>query len=296
MQEKYKKKTKTKAKQSRHWAVTFWEDPIAVEDKKIRYAIYGKEVCPKTEKVHWQSYVEFEAPVSMVAVKKIYEQKTAHVEPRRADREAARKYCMKDKDFKEVGKWIKGQGHRTDLDDIVDKLKDGARLEDIVMDHTKTYCKYRNGIKDVAGYCAKKQAKTFRKVEVLVYHGKAGTGKTRKAVEENEDHYILDSPEGSTLWWDGYEGQKTLIIDEFYGWVAYQKLLRILDGYQQRLAVKGGFTYALWDKVIITSNDAPTNWYGEIKEALGRRITSVIDFSVEKENEVVPCNTVMGLC
>ncbi len=109
-----------------------------------------------------------------------------------------------------------------------------------------------------------------------VIWGEAGSGKTRMAVENNPNHYMLSVPQAGNLWWDGYEGEDVLIIDDFYGGIQYALLLRILDGYQLRIPIKGGFTYALWTKIIITSNKDPREWYQRgYTKALARRINKI---------------------
>jgi hypothetical protein len=107
-----------------------------------------------------------------------------------------------------------------------------------------------------------------------VYHGPPGTGKTRKALEENKEYYLLDNS-GGPVWFDGYEGEETLVIDDFYGWIKYNFILRLLDGHPCRLPIKGGFTYAGWTTVIITSNVHPDSWYKCDTQAMHRRITSI---------------------
>lgn len=81
------------------------------------------------------------------------------------------------------------------------------------------------------------------------------------------------------MWFDGYEGEETLIIDDFYGWCPHSMLLRVLDRYPFRCPVKGGFTWGLWKNVIITSNKHPKDWYEKFDwrddEALRRRIHAI---------------------
>lgn len=69
------------------------------------------------------------------------------------------------------------------------------------------------------------------------------------------------------------------MIDEFYGsWMKYNVLLRVLDGHPLRLEVKGGFTWAAYTHVFITSNACVGAWYHRDDiSALKRRITEVID-------------------
>lgn len=83
-------------------------------------------------------------------------------------------------------------------------------------------------------------------------------------------------------WWDGYDGEETLLIDEFYGQLKVSRMLALLDGYQCRLPVKGNFTYAQWTKVYITSNTKASEWYTnipvQVSDALQRRISDEIEF------------------
>ncbi|KAL0152209.1 hypothetical protein M9458_051932 [Cirrhinus mrigala] len=52
-------------------------------------------------------------------------------------------------------------------------------------------------------------------------------------------------------WWDGYDGQDNVIIDDFYGWIAYDELLRVCDRYPCKVPVKGAFVefVAKWEFV-----------------------------------------------
>jgi hypothetical protein len=121
----------------------------------------------------------------------------------------------------------------------------------------------------------KVETRPFRQVEVIVHWGDAGTGKTKKPYEEGA--FIFDDYDNG--WWDGYDGESVICLDDFYGGIKYSYLLRLLDGYQCRLKIKGGFTYAQWSKVYITSNKKPSEWYAQgMTNALGRRITDVETF------------------
>lgn len=109
------------------------------------------------KKEHWQTYIELEKPQRMSWLKKAYGDTTVHLEARKGSRSEAKDYCMKDGTWEEHGKWIKGQGHRSDLDNVVDRLVEGDKLCDIMMEDPATYCRYRQGLKDVAEHVAKKK-------------------------------------------------------------------------------------------------------------------------------------------
>lgn len=262
----------------RHYCATFFNEPKDALPEGVRYAIYGEEICPTTGKKHWQAYIEFYKPVRMAAVKKMYKDKTIHLETRKGSREQARDYCKKENKFYEHGEWIVGQGHRTDLKAIVNQLKNGTKLSELMIEDPKTYCQYRNGLKDIAATITKESTKEFRKVEVTLLTGPTGCGKTRKAMEEAK--YKI---QGSHLgWWQDYEGEESILIDEYSNDIKITELLALLDGYQLRLNTKGSHTYANWTRVYITTNLKIEELHKDAKQAhrdaLFRRITQTINF------------------
>lgn len=243
--------------------------------------IAGEEVCPSTGLPHWQGYVELKKNQRMKAVKEALGDEKTHLEVRRGTRDEARAYCMKDGKWEEHGQWIKGQGHRSDLDDVASRLISGeTNLTTLMAEEPKLYCQYRNGLKDLAAEGIKRTTKVFRELEVEVISGPTGVGKTRGAIESVQGEYY--KIEGDNMqWWDGYNQEETLIIDEYDNDLKVTKLLNILDGYQLRLSLKGSFTYANWKRVIITTNLTRGQLHGHAKEAhreaLMRRITRWTD-------------------
>lgn len=119
-------------------------------------------------------------------------------------------------------------------------------------------------------------------VRVVVLYGATGKGKTYAAVNYiagNKDYYICEAPShvSSKLWFDGYEGQRNLILDDFEGsFCQFRFLLRLLDVYKLKVEVKGGHAWAVWTTVIITSNSHPSTWYQHMDTApLRRRIQEI---------------------
>ena len=243
----------------------------------VRYFCIGYEVCPTTGTPHLQGWIQFFNKKRIGGVKKILGC-SAHIEPCKGDEFSNEKYCKKDGKFICWGKFIT-QGYRSDLEQIKKDIKKGKSKEEIIDNHFETYCRYRNGINDYFEIQQKKQRSEFRKVHVDVYSGSTGTGKTRRAMEEPNSYKIT----GDNLkWFDGYAGEKTLIIDEYDNNVPVSKLLNLLDGYKLRLDIKGSFTYANWEKVIITTNLEKDQFHANAKEkhreALFRRVSNWVDF------------------
>lgn len=270
---------------SRSWCFTIFEyESLEIEfSDKIRYCVWQEEECPETKKKHIQGYLELNSPQRMSGVKKAINCKSAHLEKRRGTRDQARDYCMKSESQVqgpfEYGTWIKGQGHRTDLDDVGDMIKNEKKEVEIFEAHPTTYIKYSRGIKAARELIGCKTAPTWREMSVFVIIGMCGVGKTRGVVEKERDNlFIVDDPGGKELWWDGYNGEEAILIDDFNGWISYKLMLKILDGYKLRLPIKGGFTYARWTRVYITSNEMPNTWWIEGQsEAFTRRVTEFID-------------------
>lgn len=109
---------------------------------------------------------------------------------------------------------------------------------------------------------------------VYVYCGKPGTGKSRRAwAEAGMDAYPKDP---LTKFWDAYQGQKHVVIDEFRGGVDIAHILRWTDRYPLIVGTKGSATVLKAEKIWITSNLHPTLWYPQVcddtKNALLRRL------------------------
>lgn len=270
-------------KQSRNWCFTdfknitleFYKNIFDEHTDIIRYICIGIEICPKTKKVHIQGWIQLINKKTMGGVKKLLKNKTICLFICRGDELSNNKYCKKEGNSLELGKW-KTQGQRSDLETIKKQIDKGVTDYVIAQDHFGDYIRYFQGFKEYRKLVNKEQSKEFRKVEVEYIWGGTGTGKTKRATKDKE-HYMIT---GANLkWFDGYENEKTLVIDEYNNNVEITRMLNLLDGYMLRLEIKGSFTYARWTKVIITSNLSPEELHPNAKDehrnALFRRITKI---------------------
>lgn len=258
-------------------------DPLQLEDRRIRSFVYQVERCPSTGRLHLQGYIEFTSPLRVGGVKRILGYDSAHLEGRRGTRAQAIEYARKE-DTRVAGPWENGVSldgpirRPTTLTECTQRIKDGASLSEVVESYPELYVRYRRGIQDLVSIYQRSAIPEWRQVQVLVYYGASGTGKTRSAISSAAgDYYVLD--QGERVWFDGYNYEKTLIIDDFYGWIKYGMLLRILDGHPYRAEIKGGHLYGAWTRVIITSNKHPDEWYAAgLTPALKRRIEQVTTY------------------
>lgn len=138
----------------RNWCFTAFSDPASVPFAKlrnVRYCVYQHELCPTTAQDHWQGYIEFTEPMRLEAVKRIFDDRTLHLEVRRGTRDQARAYCMKeDTRFPgdepiEYGDWERSQGERVDLDAARTLLKKHKKWSDVLDDPDLTKVCARHG-------------------------------------------------------------------------------------------------------------------------------------------------------
>lgn len=264
---------------ARHWCWTLnnptVEEELAIEGLKYRYIIYGHETGDEGTH-HLQGYAEFDCVMRLAGVKKLITR--AHWEQRRSTREKARDYCKKQGEWLEYGDWAAGgRGARNDLRGAMELVKErvpwiqmAEQMPEVVARNDRFLTKYLAHVEE-------QQSQAFRKVEVHVYEGAAGTGKTRKVKEQYPESFTVNA--GEAFPFEGYNGQDVILLDDFYGGIPYHQLLRVLDGHQYRVNVKGSHRYAMWTKVFITSNDKPELWYSKgMTPALRRRLTTVTNF------------------
>lgn len=109
---------------SRSFCFTSFKKELIFDKKKIRYIIYGNEICPTTKRPHLQGYVEYYKPTTFKQAQKSVGDEVCWLKKRKGTRDQARSYCMKDKNFVEYGDWSAGgQGARNDLRNLMEKIK-----------------------------------------------------------------------------------------------------------------------------------------------------------------------------
>lgn len=262
---------------AKSWCITFWTKPNFSDEsltEKVQYGILSDDDFTKDKKIHWHSYIEFNKRIRITGIQKAFKDKKIKALVRQGTRDEARAYPLsKGDNYIEIGDWsIGGQGTRNDIKSVVAEMKEGKKLEDVMMEHPQLYCQYRNGFKDINAKLRKDEIPKWRDVKVIVLSGATGVGKTRGAMEMNPF-----KSEGSNLkWWCGYNGEHTLLIDEYNNDISATELINLLDGYPLKLQIKGGHTWANWTKVFITTNLDVCEFHHQAKEmhrlALFRRL------------------------
>lgn len=266
-----------------------------IEDT-CKYGCYQKEVAPTTGTHHLQGYISLKKKARMTTIQKKLVVLGIQLTLINANGTPAqnRAYCSKEggNEFWEFGNInIVGQGSRTDLTPACDKILGKRPMSAVASEHPEVYVKYHKGLSALAKVTDEVPRET--EMDITVLFGDAGTGKSTKArmyAKLYGEYYTLGVPSGGVVWFDGYNGEDTLIIDEFKGWIQPTYLNQLIDKFKMELPVKGAFVNRKFTHVFITSNYAPEDWWSEKviwnKESLYRRINNIYEF---RGNNHVDC-------
>lgn len=160
-------------------------------------------------------------------------------------------------------------------------------MEQLNETHAVQIIKYGRGIQlSRSLFLSSQEPNSFPRC-CIVLQGRSGAGKSLWARQycehRNWSYYAKELTKGNdTQWFDGYDGERALILDDFTdGAVSFRQLLIWTDIYKHRVQVKGHMVIASWRYVFITSNQPSHKWYpdysGSLREPLNRRLDHVLD-------------------
>ncbi|AXQ66129.1 MAG: putative viral replication protein [Circoviridae sp.] len=291
-----------KIPQVRHVCFTWnnYDCPSRIFEKlkewsQVTFLIFGEEVGTKGTP-HLQGYMEFKNSVKCTTLQNYLEKQ--HYEERMGPARKAMLYCKKGKQSKEEWElhgengvnygleakvWQYGhmsqQGKRNDIDTACEMIRSGKRMRDVALEHPVPYVKYHKGFQALKSVLLLPRDQV---PEVRVYVGKTGSGKSKQAREWLCNDVYVWHPQ-QEKWFDGYEGQKEIIFEEFRGQIPFGMLLSLCDRYDCKVQYKGGMIEFVATKIAFTSPVEPQKWYGSLQmdeddkiEQLTRRITEVI--------------------
>lgn len=251
---------------------------------KAKYLIFqlekGENGTP-----HFQGYCELNRQSRFAPIKSLIP--SAHIEPRRGSQAQAKAYASKE-DTRvegpfEYGEYIEtNPGQRTDVRAFRDAILSGKRKRELLEEFPGDLQRYPKFV-ELCRSTLVQQPRIGLRVNLL--YGEPGLGKSRMAYESTDDLYAV--PIGKDLWFDGYDGQTSLLLDDFSGEMKLVHLLRLLDIYPMQVPVKGAFVNLAALQIWITSNKHPRDWYdwtkhGEVRyRALMRRFHKITRFSLD---------------
>lgn len=272
--------TMSKKGYSRGWCFTLNNycliEEKFIEDINCRYITFGHEVGSECHTPHLQGYILFKDAKSFETVKGLFPDRT-HIEAAKTVAQAI-DYAQKDGvDIYERGDRPKTNKEKGNAEEQKERYKQAVKLAkegnieaieevDPVL-HLRFYRTFKELRKD---YMPKLESIDTEFVGYWIY-GPPGTGKTSMAHALYPDAY----PKALNEWWDGYQGESTVIIDDLdkYHVSLGSSLKQWLHQWEFIAPVKGGSIKIRPKLVVITSNYTPEEiWEDPITaQAIRRR-------------------------
>lgn len=240
----------------RNWCFTsFEESEPEFTNETINYYLYQRELCPDTGRKHWQGCIKFKHPRAFNGLHKRWP--LWHWEAAR-NWAAAKKYCSKTESRLEPPIEFGTDTAPNWQGESPSELWESN--PDWMLRHHRAVASY-NGLLPA----------TDRHVKTIFIWGTTGVGKSHSIHEHTKMGTTFWH--SGTKWWDGYNGQQSIIIDDFRGQWDFEYLLRVLDKYPMKVETKGGFVNLQSCTFYITSNLTLTELYNTDISPLKRRIS-----------------------
>lgn len=215
-----------------------------------KYIIVGREKGDQGTP-HLQGYIQFPHGKTLGGLKKINAR--CHWEPAVGNPQQNIEYCSKEGDFWENGTRPK-IGRKSARDRIEENRIIKERSLNELVDEGIIGIKEVRAIKN-ARYDLAQEGVPFRAQDVrgIWIWGPPGVGKTHKARHDFPGFFIKQQ----NKWWDGYEGQKYVVLEDFDNPVLGHYIKIWADKWECTGEVKGATVNLKHEKFIVTSNYHP---------------------------------------
>jgi len=232
-----------------------------------KYCIYSLELGENGTH-HFQGYLELNGVHRYTALHKMPGLERARFDVRRGSQADAIKYCSKTLDPSYLeGPFEWGvparQGQRSDLLEIQIKLDNGQNLKRLAADHFGSFIRYGKSFKE---YKRQRTVPRNFKTRCFLFVGPPGKGKStlmKLIAARLGTVYKVPQKKGSGLYFDDYDGEDVMILDEMNGnKMSPEDFNSLVDEHEHILTVHGGAGHQMVSKyMFIGSNYAPQFWW-----------------------------------
>jgi len=242
------------------------EDDVKELKPFCSYLVVGKEVGEKCGTPHLQGYVYMVKPATLKAMSRVLRR--------------AKLFVSKGSDFDNFGYaqkedlWLRfgsPPACRKDRGDLSDVMQHGT-MRDVVL-HSSSYQAVRMAEKRFVYLEAKRNFKPL----VVWFYGSTGVGKSYSVHTCYPDVFIPQS----FKWWEGYDADASVLVDDFRGdYCKFHDLLTLIDRYPYRVECKGGSRQLRAERMFFTSPVHPAAVYqGRTTEDVAQ-LTRRIDYII----------------
>ncbi len=270
---------------ARRWLFTyFFEDPATIPEAlppRSDFLVFGWELCPTTKRAHLQGYIEWNHKASLLFCREFLE---ANWTIAGGDQQQNITYCTKDGDWVEFGT-RKTQGARSDLLSVKRSIDEGSSVPQLWDDHFSSMVRYHKAFQV---YKKIKAIKRSWKTKVVFIVGPAGTQKTTLATllaySFGSSVYTIPEAKGSGLYFDGYDGEDVVILDEMDGKRMQPTVFNgLADKFEYSVPVHGcgNINWAPYVMFVI-SNYLPKYWWRKRTADQLLQTTRRIDWTIKR--------------
>lgn len=247
---------------------------------------------------HTHAYLLCSSPVRFSTIKNVFD--VAHIEFCRGSNEDNIQYIKKE------GKWLnteKGNtvvpgtyeeigtlppekkiSKRADLEELYNMLKAGASDFEI-FERNAGHIRYVSHIEKVRQTLAQEDCRhTVRPLGVIYLQGPSGSGKTTKIYSEYGYDQVFRVTNYDRHPFDGYNGEKVLLLDDFKDSFGLRSMLPYLEGMPLQLPARYSNKWAAYTVAVISSATKLEDQYAgaqyddkELWKAFLRRIDKVVE-------------------
>lgn len=248
------------------------------------------EITPTTGRLHYQGYIRTRDPKSFrqcMAAANIAARVNGSWRKANGNDQQNRAYCSKPESsvagtFAECGTPAE-PGRRTDLEALAASIREGTSLTDLAASNPTEFIRHYRGLQEFSAVVNCKPRDASQPVTVYWWFGPTGSGKSKRAFEQFPAAYVKMT---GNKWWDGYMGQKEVLIDDHRpADFAFSYLLKMLDRYPMMIERKGSSCHLSGTTFVITTTSRPEIlWNGKTDELLNqliRRITFIEEFKAD---------------
>lgn len=297
----------------RHWIITV-QAPIGSDDKWVckipkrwednyTYRAQCYEKGHEGQSIHTHILISFKNPrmSNRLASEIIKENPGSEcdVEVKKGKWEQAENYILKQNDTRINGRipvvwgsrpqdYTRKEEREEECRNVINAIKESG-LKGALEAYPSYIIERPNGCKLASSLINRENKK--RTIMATIVWGDAGTGKSTWIQQQakkkwGDDVYFWTKVGGSkdTIWFNGYTGQKCIILDDVSGrTLPYEYIIKLTGNDPLCVETKGGMEEAKWEEIYISSNYNPIGWYRnvweeneETKNAFFRRIPRII--------------------
>jgi len=226
---------------------------LAELQELCKYFLAGREVCPKTKKIHFQMYFVLEKRMRLEELKRL--EPTVHYEPAKGNFDQNFAYCTKeDPDFLEVGERPIDAGEREK--NRWATARSSAIKGDFDVVDDQIFISYYKALQQIHRDSVVVPDEIDHCCGIFLY-GVPHSGKSYMARHSFGNSLFLKLPK--IEWWDGYNFEEVVLIEDvtpaLFNPTAIQAIKCWTDIYPFPVEVKGGNIKAIRPKLIVfTSN------------------------------------------